>query len=410
MSSNTSEPVSSRSPISKAELITLLAMLSATVAFSIDAMLPALPNIGEDLSPLDPQRAQLVIATFVFGMGLGTLFTGPLSDAFGRRAIVVGGSVIYVISALVAAIANSLEVLLFARAIQGIGAAGPRVAMLAIIRDLFAGRVMARITSFVMTVFTLVPVFAPTIGAGLQWMFGWRSIFYAFAVFSIVSALWLMLRQPETLAPENRRPFRTRVLLHGFVEVFSSRQVVIAILAQTMLFGMLFAALMSSHAVFAEIYDKEATFALWFGAMAAISASSSLLNAAIVVRFGMKNVVKWSLFMQASASLAFLLLQITWSSGTDPAFWVTFLWITSVFFLAGLGLGNMNAIALQPMGHIAGTASSVIGATSTVASIAVAIPIGQMFDGTVTPLTVGVLALGWACYGLVLMLADSDEI
>ncbi|NNL72836.1 MAG: MFS transporter, partial [Silicimonas sp.] len=184
-----------RSPISRVELIALMGMLTATVAFSIDAMLPALPEIGVALNPAEPQRAQLVIAAFVLGLGVGTLFTGPLSDAFGRRPVAVAGAVIYSAAALYAATADSLDAVLVARAVQGLGAAGPRVVTLAIIRDLFAGRQMARITSYVMMVFTLVPVLAPSLGAGIAWAFGWRAIFLSFAVFSFISITWLLLRQ-----------------------------------------------------------------------------------------------------------------------------------------------------------------------------------------------------------------------
>ena len=403
-----SGPSPVRSPISRAELVALLAMLSATIAFSIDAMLPALPEIGTALNPTDPNRAQLVIAAFVLGMGLGTLFAGPMSDAFGRRPIAVGGAAIYIMAALYASTAQGLDELLIARALQGLGAAGPRVTAIAIVRDLFSGRHMARITSFIMIVFTLVPVIAPSMGAAIGWAFGWRAIFLSFAVFSVVSITWLLVRLPETLTAERRRPFRLRKLAEGLREVFTNRQVVLSICVQTLIFGMLFSMLMSSQAIFGEIFGRAETFPLWFGIMAAISASSSLLNAMIVVRFGMRSVVKWALLVQAAMTGVFLVLQLTVWSGATPLFPVAFLWITSVFYLAGLGIGNMNAIALEPMGHIAGMASSIMGAASTVASILLAAPIGQLFDGTMLPLTVAMLVLASVAFVLVLALADSD--
>ena len=185
-----------RPAISRAELVALLAMLAATIAFSIDAMLPVLPDIAGALTPDDPNRAQLVIAAFVLGMGVGTLLAGPLSDAYGRHAVAVGGALVYTGAALYCVVAPSIEALLAARLAQGLGAAGPRVVALAITRDLFSGRQMARIVSFVMTVFALVPVIAPTMGAAIAWAFGWRAIFLSFAVFSVVSVAWLLLRQP----------------------------------------------------------------------------------------------------------------------------------------------------------------------------------------------------------------------
>ena len=394
--------------ISQVELISLLAMLAATVAFSIDAMLPALPAIGSDLSPADPKRAQLVIGAFVFGMGAGTLFAGPLSDAYGRRRIAAGGAAIYILGALAGAMAETMDQLLIARTVQGLGAAGPRIVSIALVRDLFSGRQMARITSFVMTVFTLVPVVAPSLGAALEWAFGWRAIFLSFAVFSIVSIGWLLLRQPETLLPERRRPFRMSKLAEGLREVFSNRQVVISICVQTLIFGMLFSALFSSQAIFDQALGKKDSFPFWFGVMAAISASSSILNAMFVVRFGMKNMVKWSLLSHALLTSIFLSAQLAIWSDVPPAFPVAFLWFTSVFFLAGVGIGNMNAIALEPMGHIAGMASSVISAVFTIASVFIAAPIGQMFDGTMVPLTGGILVLGCIAFGLVLLLKDSE--
>ena len=397
-----------REPISRAELVALLAMLSATIAFSIDAMLPALPDIGQALYPADPNRAQLVIAAFVIGMGVGTLFTGPLSDALGRRPVAVGGAIIYSLAALYGATSDSLDELLVARAVQGLGAAGPRVTAIAIVRDLFSGRQMARITSFIMIVFTLVPVIAPSLGAGIAWAFGWRAIFAAFAVFSVLSMVWFLIRLPETLPPGRRRPFRPGKLAEGVREVFSNRQVVLAIGVQTLIFGMLFSALMSSQAVFGQVYGKIETFPLWFGFMAAITASSSLLNAMVVVRFGMKRVVTLALLALGGLTALFLLGQVAfWQAGAPP-FAVTFLWIAAVFYMAGLGIGNMNAIALEPMGHIAGMASSVVSAASTVASILIAAPVSQLFDGTMFPLTAGILGMSGVSFLLVLMLAETE--
>lgn len=409
MATDQSIAPTARSPISRAELVALLAMLSATVAFSIDAMLPAIPEIGAALNPADPQRAQLVIATFVFGMGAGTLFAGPLSDAFGRRPVAVAGAVVYTLAALYAAMADSMTELLIARAVQGMGAAGPRVVAIALVRDLFSGRQMARITSFVMVVFTLAPIVAPTLGAGIQWAFGWRAIFLSFAVFSVISMVWLLTRQPETLPPERRRPFRLARLKAGLAEVFGHRQVMLAIAALTLIFAMLFSALLSSQAVFEQVFDKDQSFPLWFGLMAAISASSSLLNAMVVVRLGMRTVVKWALLVQAAFSVVFLLLQFTLWAGAAPPFWIGFLWFLSVFYIAGLGIGNLNAIALQPMGHIAGMASSVVGAFSTILSVILAAPIGQAFDGTMRPMTFGVLVLGAVALLAVLRLDDIDD-
>ncbi len=372
---------------SRAELIAIIAMMAATVAFATDAMLPAFPDISADLSPNDPNRAQLVIASFMVGLGVGTLFAGPLCDAFGRQAITIAGTVIIIFFAIVSALTQSLEVLLVARFLQGMGSAGPRVASMAIVRDLFRGREMARILSFVILVFTLAPVFAPSIGWLLTQGFGWRSIFASFAVFSIISTGWLMLRLPETLPHKERRSLRARELADGLLEVFSNRQVMLAIGCQSLVFAVLMSTLLSSQQVFDKVFDRGAGFPLWFALMAALAAGASVMNAAIVVRVGMRKVVRMALLVHSSITAMFLLAMII---GVLPASWlfpVGFLWCTSVFQLAGFALGNINAIAMEPMGHMAGLAASIITSVATIASIVIAAPVGQAFDGTLVPLT-----------------------
>ena len=372
---------------SRAELIAIIAMMAATVAFATDAMLPAFPDISADLSPNDPNRAQLVIASFMVGLGVGTLFAGPLCDAFGRQAITIAGTVIIIFFAIVSALTQSLEVLLVARFLQGMGSAGPRVASMAIVRDLFRGREMARILSFVILVFTLAPVFAPSIGWLLTQGFGWRSIFASFAVFSIISTGWLMLRLPETLPHKERRSLRARELADGLLEVFSNRQVMLAIGCQSLVFAVLMSTLLSSQQVFDKVFDRGAGFPLWFALMAALAAGASVMNAAIVVRVGMRKVVRMALLVHSSFTGMFLLAMIV---GVLPASWlfpVGFLWCTSVFQLAGFALGNINAIAMEPMGHMAGLAASIITSVATIASIVIAAPVGQAFDGTLVPLT-----------------------
>lgn len=396
-------------PISQLELVSLLAMLSATVAFSLDAMLPALPQIGDALSPDAPNRAQLVVGSFVLGLGLGTFFTGALSDAFGRRPVAVAGALIYCIAALVAAFSPNLETLLIARFVQGLGAAGPRITAMAIARDLFSGRRMAQVISYVIFVFTLTPIFAPSIGWAIAQVFGWRGIFASFAVFSVISMAWLVMRLPETLAPENVRPFRLAKLVEGVRETLGNRRVLLATIVQTLIFGTLFSTLASSQQIFGEVFDKEDTFALWFGLMALLASSANLINARIVVRLGMREVVSRALLIQGSFTLIFVLLQVVGAIPGGLAFPLTFLWLTSLFYLAGFGIGNMNALALEPLGHMAGMAASIVTAVATIGAGLLTIPIGLAFNGTVLPLSVGVLVLV-ATALLVLRQLTEDEV
>ena len=199
-------------PISQFEFVAIMAMLFATIAISIDAMLPALPDIAATLTPDEPNAAQLVVTSFVFGMGVGTLFAGPLSDAFGRKRIIMLGSALYALAALACYFAPSLELLLAARIVQGIGAAAPRTVSIAMIRDLYSGRGMARIMSFVMMVFTVIPAVAPLMGQGIIALADWQAIFLAYIAFSALIMLWMGLRQPETLAVTARRPLRISTL------------------------------------------------------------------------------------------------------------------------------------------------------------------------------------------------------
>ncbi len=386
-------PKAPETQISRGELVALLGMLTATVAFSIDAMLPVLPDIAASLVPDAPNQVQLVIATFIIGMGLGTLLAGPLSDTFGRRPIAVFGAGLFIAGALLGAIAPNIETMLVARTLQGFGAAGPRIVAVAITRDLFSGRQMARIVSFVMIVFTLVPVLAPSLGAAISWAFGWRTLYLSFVVFSLVSITWLLVRQPETLPPDARRPFRLRSIWFGAKSIAANRQVMLAIGSQTLIYAMLFIALMTSQQIFDFSFDRGASFPLWFGLCAAISATASLINASIVVRIGMQRVVAWSLTIQIAISVAFISTLTLLDLSDNLAFAAYFIWLISVFYMAGLGIGNLNAVAMEPMGRIAGLAASIISATATITSILIAVPISLAFDGTPLPTALGILCV-----------------
>jgi len=386
--------------LSRAEFIALMAMMFATIAFSIDSMLPALPDIAHALTPADPNRAQLVLTSFVLGMGLGTLFAGPLSDSFGRKRVLLAGSALYVLGALLGAMAQSLEFLLAARILQGLGAAGPRVVSMAIIRDLYAGRQMARLMSLVMMIFTLVPAFAPSMGAVIIHFAGWRGVFVAFVVFVLIGALWLALRQGETLPPAARRPLRARGLWLAMKEVVTHRTILITIAIQSLVFGVLFGMLSSSQQIFDITFHQGANFPYWFGGIAIIAGSASLVNARLVVRLGMRHMVRMALIGQLVVSGTMMVLfwsQVAQGWGALLAFAA---WQASVFFMVGLTLGNLNAIAMEPMGHIAGMAASVVGALSTVLAVMIAVPLGLAFDGTPLPLAIGIFVCLLGALGL----------
>lgn len=384
----------------RVELIALMAMLVATIAFSIDAMLPALPAMAAELSPESPNQVQLVVTIFVLGMGVGTLFTGPLSDTFGRKPVVLAGCGLYIVSAGLAAQADSLGLLLAARLVQGLGAAGPRVVVMAIIRDMFVGRQMAQIMSFVMIVFTLVPALAPSIGAVLIALAGWSAIFWAFVVFATVVSLWLFVRLPETLPRAARRPFSTSALLSATREMLANRVVRLSIAVQSLVFAMLFATISSIQPIYETMFDRADSFPIWFGITALLSASGSVVNAMLVIRMGMRRLVSVMLTVQVVVSAVMLLAILAGLAG-DALFAMFFFWQFVAFFQVGLTIGNLNAIAMEPMGHIAGMAASIIGFIATVAAVILAVPVGLLFDGTAIPLTLGVLV--FAIAGLAMM-------
>lgn len=381
------------------EFIAMLAFLFATIAFSIDAMLPALPDIAADLTPDNVNRAQLILTSFVAGMGLGTLFAGPLSDALGRKRTITLGFGIYISATIAALYAETLEFLLIARFVQGLGAAGPRIVGLALVRDLYEGREMARISSFVMMIFIMIPAVAPTLGAGIIALSDWHGVFLAFIAFAVIGALWLNIRQAETLPPENRRPLRVASLYAAAREVLSDRQVMLATLILTLGFGQMFGLLSSAQQLFGETYGKGENFHLWFAAMAVLSGSGTVLNATFVMRFGMRRIAKWAYVMQTFVSGIALMLILTGVLPQGLEFPLFFFWAVSVFFMAGVTFGNLNALALQRMGHIAGMAASIVAAISTLAAVVIAAPVGLLYDGTAIPAITATLlcsALAWA--------------
>ncbi|MBF9042116.1 MFS transporter [Rhodobacterales bacterium HKCCE4037] len=378
--------------LSTPEFIALMGMMFATIAFSIDAMLPALPEIATELTPDNMNYAQLVITSFVLGMGAGTLLTGPISDTFGRKPVILAFTALYILGAALAWAAGSMELLIAARIVQGFGAAGPRVVALALVRDLYSGREMARIVSFVMLVFTIFPAVAPLIGQGIITLFDWRAIFVAFLLFSLISVGWLTIRQPETLPPPMRRPMRVKSLWDGAKEALSLRQMQLSILVQTLIFGLLFGTISSIQPIFDLAYGRGEEFHWYFFVIALLAAPAAPLNGWLVVRVGMRPLVRTALWVQATLST--LMAIVLLSSMAGPAeFWIYFVWTVSVFCLMGFTIGNLNALALEPLGHIAGLAASIMGGLATIAGAAVGALVGQLFTGTATPLAISVAIL-----------------
>ncbi len=393
--------------LSRGEFIAMVAALFAIIALSIDAMLPAMPQIAADLSPSAPNNAQLVITSFVFGMGFGTLFTGPLSDSFGRKPVIIAGSVLYICAAIAAYFANTLEMLLISRVVMGIGAAGPRTASTALVRDLFEGRAMAEVMSFVMMVFMLVPAVAPLMGQAVMQVASWKVIFLVYIAFSIVTTLWLWIRQPETLPNRLRRKMTLVALIAATKELLGHRVVVISIIMQTLTLAALFATLSSMQGIFEQRFDRAESFPLWFALIAGCSAIGNVINAKTVVKYGMRRLIWIGYVVLVGLTSVLLAIKLAGLMPEGLAFAMHLIWTIAIFAAMGLQMGNLNALAMEPVGHIAGLAASVISAVSTVGSVVLAIPVGLAFNGTELPLMLGVL--GFSAIALAVFRLDKGR-
>ena len=378
-----------RNKLSTGEFVIIIALNFSLIAFSIDAILPALPDIASELIPSSPNKTQFIISSFLVGMGIATLFAGPLSDSFGRKKIICIGGTIFLFGTIIAGTANNLEVVLIGRFIQGLGVAGPRVAALAIVRDLYAGRKMAQIMSISMIFFTFVPAVAPMIGALILINFGWRSIFTGFIIFLIIAVGWLLLRQPETLVKNDRVSFAFSRIYKSLIDCFTDKIFVISTILQTLTFSILFASISTIQQVFDISYDKASSFPYWFGLIALISGSGSFINSYLVVKMGMRRLISVGFVIGTGASLSLILFNLFYLI----PFSLYFVWQLCVFFMIGLIIGNLNALAMQPMGHIAGLAASIIGSASTIFGVLIAIPIGLSFKNSPDPLIIGTLCL-----------------
>lgn len=396
--------MSTKPKLGQTEFVALIAMLFATIALSIDAMLPALTQMGRELSPTAPENATLVVGIFVLGMGIGTFFAGPLSDAYGRKYIILIGFMIYALGALWAAAASDLEGILAGRFLQGLAVAGPRIAAMAMVRDLYSGKKMASIMSFAMTVFAVVPAIAPSMGQLVMNTYGWRAIFYIFAAFALIVSLWLASRQPETLMRENRTKLSARAISSAVRECFSNRVFRFSVTSQMMVYAALFSSISTVQPIYAQTYDKADQFPLLFAASAILSMPASIINGKLVLRYGMRKLIKASILgvvITTSMTLVLWLLGIT-------SVWLFFFWATTMFISIGFVFGNLNSLAMEPLGHIAGMAASINSAIATIGAAILAIPISLSFEGTPVSLLLGVLMFEFIALLLMMRLGQRD--
>ena len=376
--------------ISTAEFVAIMAMLVATVAISIDGMLPALSIIADELTPLRPNNAQMILSFFVAGMAAGTLIVGPLSDSFGRKPIIYYGASLYIFSSAVCVLSPSLEVILISRFLQGVGASAPRVVAQALVRDFYKGREMARISSFIMIIFALVPAIAPLLGSFVMLAFNWRFIFLMFIAFVAVSTMWMAFRIDESVTKEKRIEFNLKQVVLAFKEVLSNQMILTSIITLVFAYGILFIGIFLIQPVFEQVFNRAATFPYWFATIALLAASSSYVNARLVRKLGMRMLTSIAFRAQVCFSaLVFLVYWLGYFEGQFGFFCFLF-WMFSIFFQAGLTMGNLTALAMEPVGHIAGTAASLVSAIATIGSVLLAAIVGQFFDGTPAAMIAGV--------------------
>ena len=343
------------------EFIILMASMISIFAISIDAMMPALGIIGQDLQVTHANETQFIISSIFAGSMIGQLVCGPLSDALGRKKVLYGGLVLYALGSAVCYLAQSMEIILLGRVIQGLGVSAPYVTSVAVVRDKYAGRDMARIMSLVMMIFILVPAVAPTIGQGILFLADWRTIFLLYICYAAIIGTWVFFRLEETLKPEDKIKFNVKDIVHGFGIVFKNRITVCYTIAMGFLFGSFIGYLNSCQQIFQVQFGVGNKFALYFGALALVLGVASLVNSRIVQKIGMRFICTESTLCLIAASAIFLVVNLT----MDVELWMFLTYATVIFFFFGLMFGNLNAIAMEPMGHIAGIASAVTGAVSS---------------------------------------------
>lgn len=369
------------------EFIALMAVMTSIIAFSIDAMLPALPQIAADLGVADVNDRQLVVIVLFIGLALAQIAYGPISDTLGRKPAAYLGFTIFIAGSLLCIFAGSFEIMLIGRFLQGVGAAGPRIVSLALVRDLYSGRAMARIMSMVMGIFIVVPVIAPSVGQGLLLIGDWRLIFVALLAEGVIGLVWFAWRQPETLREDRRAPFSLRRIFGAFGEAFTHPVTLGCTVAAGLVFGAFIGYLASAQQVLGELYGLGAQFPIYFGANALAFGAASMLNARLVMKLGMRRLAGTGLGATSALSVAFFIATLLLDG--HPPLWALMGYLLLTFFFVGMLFGNFNALAMEPMGHIAGIAAAVIGSLATVISSVLGWALGQAYDGTVRPMIAG---------------------
>jgi len=378
------------SRISTGEFTLLVALLMSIVAISIDALLPALDAIRADIVLAHPNQAQYVVSALFFGMAIGQLICGPLSDATGRKKVLYGGILLFLAGTVLCYFADDMNTLLLGRFIQGLGVSGPYVSAISIVRDKYAGNDMARIMSLVMMIFIMVPAIAPSLGLAVMWIGSWRDIFLLYVFYALLIAVWIFIRLEETLPKSHRIPMNTTGFAEGFRQVIANVPTRCYMICMGLFFGSFIGYLNSSQQIFQDLFQTGDLFSLYFGVLAIVFGVSSLVNSQLVQKLGMQHLAKLAIWGIIASSAIFLIVHLS----VDIALWMFMIYAAVLFFCFGLVFGNVNAMAMEPMGHVAGIAAAIIGSTSSIMSMVIGTIIGQMYNGTLIPVTSGFLIFG----------------
>ncbi|NKB36033.1 MAG: Bcr/CflA family efflux MFS transporter [Gammaproteobacteria bacterium] len=393
--------------IGEGEFIALTAFLISLVALSIDTMLPALSVIGNDLGVNKANDNQLIISAIFLGMAFGQVVYGPLSDSVGRKPAIYLGIGIFIAGSLISLFATNFTAMLFARLLQGLGIAAPRIVTMALIRDKFAGNEMARIMSFVVTLFILVPVIAPVLGQIIISYSHWRLIFALFVLLAVITLIWLAVRQPETLIAEKRIPLSFSRVVDAVKEVCANRTAFGYTLTSGFLSGLFLAFLNSSPQILQEQYRLGVMFPLYFATLCIALGLATFMNGKIVLLYGMRLLCHRGLFLFSGLSLLFLFPAYSYDG--HPPLWAFMTYMSFAFFALGIVYGNLNALAMEPLGHIAGVGAAVIASLSTFMSLPIGILIGHSYNGSVMPLILGFTGCGLSCIALVIWTEKTAE-
>ena len=376
---------------SELEFIIVMASLMSLVALSIDALLPAISDISVSIHVVDTTNNQLLITMIFLGLGFGQLISGPLSDSFGRKPVIYVGFILFALASVLCVFSNSLEMMLIGRILQGIGLSAPRTISIAMVRDRFSGNYMAKVMSFIVVIFILVPVVAPAIGKLMLNLYGWKSIFYSQLVFGFIVMIWMWKRQPETLVKEKRKKFQFSLFIKGSKEFLKHKNAIIFTLVSGFITGSFMVYLSASQQIFEKQYHLKEEFPFIFAGLAISVGLATFLNGTLVVKLGMLKLVTIFAYIFAIVPLVYLVL---FAGESNPSIFVLIPFFVLQFFAIGFLFGNTRALAMEPIGHIAGIGAAINGFVSTIMAVPIATLIGRYVTDTVTPLFVGFLICG----------------